>query len=182
MEYSLIMAGFGGQGIMLMGQIFAYSAMEIGKFVTWFPSYGPEMRGGTANCTVVISDEPVVSPIVSEPDCLIIMNLPSLDKFESLLKTGGILLYNTTLIPKKPSRSDIKIYPIPANNLAEEAGNIRSANMVMLGALITIKPLIPLEAIENKVRYFFSENKREFLDINLKALIKGKEYIERMER
>jgi len=134
MTEQIILAGFGGQGVLLAGQIIAYAGMNEGKNVSWLPSYGPEMRGGTANCNVVVSDEEVGSPVVVEADCLIVMNRPSLEKYEKDLKPGGLLLLDSDLIEIEPTRSDIKVIKVPANSLAEQAGSIKAANMVMLGA------------------------------------------------
>ena len=134
MTEQIILAGFGGQGVLLAGQIIAYAGMNEGKNVSWLPSYGPEMRGGTANCNVVVSDEEVGSPVVVEADCLIVMNRPSLEKYEKDLKPGGLLLLDSDLIEIEPTRTDIKVIKVPANSLAEQAGSIKAANMVMLGA------------------------------------------------
>lgn len=132
----VIMAGFGGQGVMSMGQLLAYSGMLEGKNVSWLPSYGPEMRGGTANCNVIVSDDEIGSPIVTEATAVIAMNLPSLDKFEHSVMPGGTLIINSSLIERKCSRTDIDVFYIPANEIADELGNNRVANMVMLGAYL----------------------------------------------
>src|SRR5699024_10889245 len=134
MEERVIMAGFGGQGVMAIGQLLTYGGMVENKNVSWLPSYGPEMRGGTANCGVIVSDEPVGSPVVVNSTSAIIMNKPSLDKFEDSIINGGKLFINSSLIEQKAKRDDIDIYYIPANEIADEIGNARVANMVMLGA------------------------------------------------
>lgn len=129
-----IFAGFGGQGVLLIGQLISYAGMMDGKHVTWMPSYGPEMRGGTANCSVVISDHEVGCPIVGEPDAVLVMNNPSLEKFESMLKPGGVLIINSSLVSVKPTRSDIRIIEVPATDLEEELGILKAMNIIMLGA------------------------------------------------
>ncbi|MBA7543861.1 NADH-dependent phenylglyoxylate dehydrogenase subunit gamma [subsurface metagenome] len=142
MHQGIIIAGFGGQGIILAGKMICIAAMHEGKHVSHIPSYGAEMRGGTANCAVVVSDEEIASPLVPKPSICIVMNKPSLLKFEGRLQEGGLLIYNTTLIDLAPSRSDIEAVPIAANDLAVEAGNIKAANMVVLGLLLKLKPEI----------------------------------------
>ncbi len=136
MQNDVIMAGFGGQGVLLIGKMLAYAGMHEGKEVSWLPSYGPEMRGGTANCTVVISDRPVGSPVIRSPRAVLAMNLPSLDKFEPDVRPGGLLLINTSLIARKSTRDDVTIIDVPANEIANELGNPRGANMVALGAYL----------------------------------------------
>lgn len=131
----MIFAGFGGQGIMVMGKILAYAGMLEGKNVTWLPSYGPEMRGGTANCNVVVSEKEVASPIVTKATTVVVMNKPSMEKFEKRVATGGILFVNSSLIDVKSTRTDIDVYYIPATELAEELGDIEAANMILLGAV-----------------------------------------------
>ena len=136
MDMQLIIAGFGGQGVLLMGQLMAYAGMLDGREVSWMPAYGPEMRGGSANCSVVISDSPVGSPKVEDADVVIAMNRPSMDLFESSVVPGGLLIYNSSLIDTKPTRTDITVVPVPCNDIADSLGNGRVANMVMLGALM----------------------------------------------
>ena len=138
MTHEIIMAGFGGQGVMAMGKILVEAAMEEGKNVSWLPSYGPEMRGGTANCSVIVSDEPIGAPIVTEATAAIVMNRPSLDKFENDVIPGGALFINSSLIDKKASRDDIKVYYVPANDIANELGTDKVANIVMLGAYLQV--------------------------------------------
>ena len=128
MNKEMIFAGFGGQGVMLMGQILAYAGMLEGQQVSWFPAYGPEMRGGTANCSIIIGDEPVGTPIVTEPSVVVAMNLPSLDKFEPMLPVGGTLLINSSLIDRKPHRTDVKTHFVLCNDIAQELGNLKVAN------------------------------------------------------
>lgn len=170
-----MIAGFGGQGVLLMGQLIAQGAMDEGKFVSWLPSYGPEMRGGTANCSVVVADEPVGSPVVTEPDVAIIMNKPSLISFEKAVKPGGVLLYNTSLIDQAPTRTDIRVVGVACNDIATELGNARVANMVMLGAYCQAAGHIALESIEDAMRHKLGAKKVHLMPINRQALDKGVE-------
>ncbi len=169
------MAGFGGQGLMFIGKLLAYSAMKTGKHVTWIPSYGPEMRGGTANCTVVISDEEIGSPVITQPQALIIMNNPSLEAFEPLLQPHGLLFLNDSLITKKTTRKDIEVIAIPANDIAAELGEKRAANMVMLGAYIARTKVVSEESILEGLKELFGK-KAQFLGVNIQAFEKGTEY------
>ena len=173
---TVIMAGFGGQGLMFIGKLLAYSAMKTGKHVTWIPSYGPEMRGGTANCTVVISDEQIGSPVITSPKALIIMNNPSLEAFEPRLQSQGRLFLNSSLITHQPTRSDIEVVAIPANDIAVEVGEKRVANMVMLGAYISNVNVVSKLNILEGLKEFF-EKKLQFLHMNTKAFEKGFTYI-----
>ncbi len=173
----VIMAGFGGQGIMSMGQLLTYAGMLEGKNVSWLPSYGPEMRGGTANCNVIISDEPVASPVVTDATAAIVMNLPSLDKFEPTLVEGGILLINSSLIDKKAQRSDIKAYEIPANDIANQLGNSKVANMVMLGAYLELTKCLKTESVIQALRKVLGPSKEKFVPVNEQALAKGAEAV-----
>lgn len=172
MQNDVILAGFGGQGILLIGKMLAYAGMQEGKEVSWLPSYGPEMRGGTCNCTVVISDRPVGSPVIQRPGAVLAMNLPSLEKFESDVRAGGFLLINTSLIDRRSDREDIKIIEVPANTIAQELGNSRGANMVALGAYIGATGAVTMEQIEAVVRQTFAA-KPSVIDVNLEALHKG---------
>ena len=176
MQQEVIIAGFGGQGVLFTGQILAYAAMDQGKSVTWIPSYGPEMRGGTANCTVVVSDEEIGSPFVLKPTAVIAMNLPSLDKYESLVREGGTLVVNTSIVDRKVERTDINVISIPANEIAETIGSKRSVNMVMLGALLGHLDLLSVEAIEAALDDHLPERHRKFLELNKKALRTGAAY------
>jgi 2-oxoglutarate ferredoxin oxidoreductase subunit gamma len=174
--FEAIFAGFGGQGVMLMGQLVAYSGMYEGKNVSWVPSYGPEMRGGTANCSVVVTEETVGSPVFTEPSVLVAMNRPSLEKFEATLRPGGLLFYNSSLIDIKPQRTDITAIAVPANDLAAELGNSRVANMVVMGAIIKrtgiIKAETALDVLKAKV---LTGKKQSLVEINRAALNKGME-------
>ena len=170
MKQKMFFAGSGGQGTLAIGQMLAKAAMDEGKEVTWLPSYGPEMRGGTANCTVVISPEkPVSCPLIYEADDVVVMNLPSLIKFESLVKPGGNLFVNSSMIEQKATRDDINVYYVPANDIAMQLGNARTANTVMLGALVSVAPVVPVEMIYKIMEKTFSGRKAHLLDINKTA-------------
>lgn len=169
----IVIAGFGGQGVMVMGQLLAHAGMEEGKFVAWIPSYGPEMRGGTANCTVIISDEEVGSPIVAHPGVAIAMNRPSLDKYEPLVKEGGLLLLNSSLAGRKVSRSDIRVLEVAANDEAAALGSSRLANSVMLGALQACTGIVGLESLVDGMREVFSARHHDMIPLNRKALERG---------
>lgn len=177
MQERVIMAGFGGQGVMSMGQLLTYAGMIENKSVSWLPSYGPEMRGGTANCNVIVSDEPIGSPIVTEATTAVVMNRPSLDKFEGDVVTGGNLLVNSSLIDKKVERNDINAYYIPANDIAVELGNGKVANMVMLGAYLELTKAVKVESIVEALKKVFGEKKAHLIPINEKALAKGAEMV-----
>lgn len=172
MEKEIIIAGFGGQGVLLIGRMLAYAGMMEGKEVSWLPSYGPEMRGGTANCTVVISDKPVGSPVVKSPDILIVLNRPSLDKFEPFVKKNGLLIINSSLIDRKSERDDIDVLYVPANDVAIKCGSPKAANMVALGALVGKTGILKIESLEETIKETFSE-KEKIVNLNLKALKEG---------
>lgn len=178
MEQKVIMAGFGGQGIMAIGKLLAYAGMLENRNVTWMPSYGPEMRGGTANCAVVVSDEEVGSPLISrDGTAAIVMNLPSMTKFEKELVTGGKLIINKSLIDAKPTRTDIDAYYINANELAMELGNAKVANMVMLGAYLELAKTIETESVLQAFVKVFGEEKSHLVPLNKEALLKGAEAV-----
>lgn len=169
--HKMILSGFGGQGIMLIGQMIAYAGMMEGKEVTWMPSYGPEMRGGTANCTVIISDKEISSPIAAEATAVVAMNLPSLHKFESTVLAGGQLFINTSLIEEKSERTDIDTYYIDANEIARQSlGNEKVANMVMLGAVINKTGIVKQESIEKVMEKLFTGSKAKLIPLNKQAL------------
>ena len=178
MESSIIISGFGGQGTLFAGQVLAYASMDNGKQVTWIPSYGPEMRGGTANCTVIISNEEIGSPLVRKPDVALILNLPSLDKYEPLIKTNGVLIANKSLINRQSERDDIQSVFIPANEIAEEIGNQRLANMVMVGGMIRLNPILPLEAVKQALEDHIPERHRKTIPLNFQALDAGYAFAE----
>ncbi|MEA2066142.1 MAG: 2-oxoacid:acceptor oxidoreductase family protein [Thermotogota bacterium] len=176
-ENILIIAGFGGQGVMLMGQVLATAAMIEDKHSTWLPSYGPEMRGGTANCTVVISEEMIGSPIADTPTSVIAMNIPSLLKFEEKLSPEGLLIINSSVVDREPSRKDIQVAKIDANKIAEEIGNLRVANMVVLGAYVEKTGLISMESIEKAFERKLTGKKAKLIDMNTKAVKAGMEAV-----
>ena len=177
MTHEIIMAGFGGQGVMLMGQLMTYAGMLENKHVSWIPSYGPEMRGGTANCSVIISNEPVGAPIVTEPTTVVAMNLPSLDKFEPLLQAGGNLIINSSLIERDGKRTDVKVHRIPSNDIANELGNTKVANMVVLGAVIAATGAVSYDSILKAFAKMFAK-KPELLAINEQAIRRGASLVE----
>lgn len=177
MTHEIVMAGFGGQGVMLMGQLMTYAGMLESKHVSWIPSYGPEMRGGTANCSVIISDEPVGAPIVSEPTTVVAMNLPSLDKFEASLQAGGNLIINSSLIERGSKRSDVNVYLVPSNDIANELGNTKVANMVVLGAIIAATKAVSQESVLKAFAKMFAK-KPELLAINEQAIKRGAALVE----
>jgi 2-oxoglutarate ferredoxin oxidoreductase subunit gamma len=174
MQNDVVMAGFGGQGILLIGKMLAYAGMHEGKEVSWLPSYGPEMRGGTCNCTVVISDRPVGSPVIRSPRAVLAMNLPSLDKFEPDVRSGGLLLINSSLIERDAARDDVTVVKVPANEIANELGNPRAANMVALGAYLGATGAVSIEEVEEVIRETFSA-KPQLVELNLQALRRGVE-------
>ena len=178
MKEQCIFAGFGGQGMLRIGKFLAEAGMETGKHVSWLPSYGPEMRGGTANCSVVVSDRPVASPLINVADTVLAMNKPSLLKFEGSVKAGGLLLVNSSIIDIKTSREDVDAVYVPCNEIAESIGNLKGPNVVFLGAYIAKKPdVISEDAIINAMRIELGEKKAKFLDGNIKALQAGMAYV-----
>lgn len=177
MQTEIVIAGFGGQGVLFAGQVLAYAAMDSGKEVTWIPSYGPEMRGGTANCTVIIADEEIGSPMVRHPKALIAMNLPSLDKYESVVVENGTLIVNTSLIERPVQRDDLQSVLIPANEIAESLGDKRMTNIVMVGALLAEVPVLPIEAIEAALQDHLPERHKKLLPLNYQALREGAEFV-----
>jgi 2-oxoglutarate ferredoxin oxidoreductase subunit gamma len=181
MTEEIIIAGFGGQGVLSLGQILCYSGVEENKEVSWMPSYGPEMRGGTANCIVILSDEPVSSPIVSKFDTVIALNQPSLDKFESAVKTGGLLLYDSTNIVHPPKRTDIKIIGIEASQTAAEMKNTKILNMIVLGAFIKLKPIINIDNVLKGLKKVLPERYHHLIPLNEEAIKKGMELVEKVE-
>ena len=177
MTKSMIFAGFGGQGILFTGKMAAYSGMMDGKEVSWLPSYGPEMRGGTASCSVILSDDAVGSPIVSAPDVLVAMNLPSLDKYESSVVSGGLILADSTLIERKVARDDVKVVYIPATRLAGENGIPTLANMIIVGKMLSELNDFGDASIEAALAKVVSAKRADMLDANRKALKLGAEYV-----
>lgn len=178
MTEEMIIAGFGGQGVLSMGKILAYSGVMQGKEVTWFPSYGPEMRGGTANVTVILSDDRISSPILHEFDTAIILNQQSMDKFESKVKPGGVLLYDSNGIVHPPTRSDIQTYRIEGTRIAAEMGNIKTFNMVVLGAYLKAKPVVQLESVRKGLEKSLPERHHKLIPMNMQAIEAGREQVE----
>ena len=170
MKQKMFFAGSGGQGTLAIGQMIAKAAMEEGKEVTWLPSYGPEMRGGTANCTVVVSDQPIRCPLIDEADVLVVMNLPSLLKFEPMVVPDGLLFVNSDLVPQEPQRADLRIRKIPINTEAQQLGSDKAANIVMLGAILAETGLVKKETIVYELEQLFSGRKAKYLEMNKKAL------------
>jgi 2-oxoglutarate ferredoxin oxidoreductase subunit gamma len=176
MQTEVIIAGFGGQGVLFAGQLLSYAALGLGKEVTWIPSYGPEMRGGTANCTVIVADEEIGSPLVRNPQAAVAMNLPSLDKCEPLVKPGGVLIINSSMVNRAAQRKDIKAIAIPASEIAEALGDKRMTNMVLLGGLLANLPIVTIEAIEQALKEHLPVRHHRLLPLNSQALLKGAEF------
>ncbi len=172
----ILIAGFGGQGVLFAGKFIAYKGLFEGKEVSWLPSYGPEMRGGTANCSVILSDDPVGSPIVSAPDILMAMNLPSLDKYEDACVPGAKLFIDSTLIARKVERTDVDAYYIPATKMANDAGIPTLANMIMVGKMIRESGAVTFENMEEALKKVVSAKHANLLEVNLKALKTGYDY------
>ena len=177
MQNEFFIAGFGGQGVLFAGQLLSYAALGEGKETTWIPSYGPEMRGGTANCTVVISDEEIGSPMVRNPQALVAMNQPSLDKYESSVRPGGVLVINSSIIKRSSTRTDVRVVEIPANEIAESLGDKRMTNMVMLGGLLANLPVLPISSIEKALEDHLPARHKRLLPMNSEALKKGASYL-----
>jgi 2-oxoglutarate ferredoxin oxidoreductase subunit gamma len=175
METSIIIAGFGGQGVLFAGQLLAYAGMDTGKHVTWIPSYGPEMRGGTANCTVIISDEPIGAPVVAQPDVAIVLNKPSYDKYEPLMKPGGLLVVNSSIVSQESDRTDIETVYIAANAIAEEFGTVKMLNAVVLGTMLARRPVLRLEDVEQALVDHLPTRKAHLLEANRSVLQRGYE-------
>jgi 2-oxoglutarate ferredoxin oxidoreductase subunit gamma len=173
METSIIIAGFGGQGVLFAGQVLAYAAMDARRHVTWIPSYGPEMRGGTANCTVIIADEPIGAPIVDRADIAVVLNMPSFEKYEPLVKPGGLLIVNSAIITATSQREDIDAIYVPANLIAEELGSAKMLNMVVVGALLGARPILSLEQLEQSLRDHLPSSKHHLLEANMQVLQRG---------
>lgn len=179
MQTEIIIAGFGGQGILFAGQLLAYAALDAGMEVTWIPSYGPEMRGGTANCTVTIADEEIGAPTVRHPKAAMLFNLPSFDKYEPLITPGGVCVANQSLIDRGFRRDDLKSVLIPANEIAESLGDRRLTNMVMTGALLELLPVLSIEAVEMSLAAHLPERHHHLLPLNSKALREGAAFARR---
>ena len=174
-----IFAGFGGQGVLLIGKLVAYAGMDEGRNVSWLPSYGPEMRGGTANCSVVVSDDPIASPVLSMADCVIAMNTPSLDKFEANVLPGGKLFINSSIIDKKATRTDIDVYYVPCNDIADQLGNPKVLNMAMLGAYLEATKVVGVESVLQALLHSLGEKKAHLIPLNRQAIELGAESIKK---
>jgi len=170
-QHEFVFAGFGGQGVMFVGQLLAYAAMDAGREVTWIPSYGPEMRGGTANCTVTISDKPIGSPLVRHPKVAVVFNNPSFVKYMPIVAAGGWLAYNSSIIDRPCERTDIHALPVPASRIADEVGNPRLMNVALLGAVLAVYPILPLELVKQTLKDHLG--KPHLLAQNYQALEKG---------
>ncbi len=173
MQVEIMIAGFGGQGVLFAGQLLAYAAMDKDYHVTWYPSYGPEMRGGTANCMVIIADEEIGAPVVGHPQVVMVMNRPSLDKYEGIVKPGGFLVVNTSIIDRAVERKDVQVINVPANQIAEKIGDKRVTNMVMLGALLANLPLLSNEEIAAELRVHLPQRHQNLIGANIQALEEG---------
>lgn len=170
----IIFAGFGGQGILSIGKFLAYAGMDANLNVSWLPSYGPEMRGGTANCSVILTDEDIGSPVVTKADSLVVMNRPSLDKFENSVEPNGIIIIDSDLVDRAVIRTDVQVIEIPAQTIAEELGSKKIANMILLGALVKKTGIVSIEALINSLK---THGKDKFFEVNKKAIEKGVEYV-----
>ncbi len=173
MQEEIVFAGFGGQGVLFGGQLLAYTALAEEKHVTWIPSYGPEMRGGTANCTVIVSDEPIGSPVTKYPSVGIVFNNPSLEKYEGLIKPGGLLIVNQSMVVHNPTRTDIELLVFPATALATELGDTKMTNSVLFGALLARRPIVSLEMAQHVLIEKLGQRKAHLHEINIAALERG---------
>lgn len=173
METSIVIAGFGGQGVLFAGQLLAYAGMDSGKHVSWIPSYGPEMRGGTAHCTVIIGSEPIGAPIVAAPEIAIVLNHPSFEKYEPLVQSGGTLVVNSSLVDDRSLRQDLDAVYVPASTIAEAHGSIKMLNMAMVGALLARRLFLPITAVEDALEAHLPERKKHLLEANIEVLHGG---------
>lgn len=176
MHEEVIISGFGGQGALFAGQLLTYTGLDEGWHVTWIPSYGPEMRGGTAHCIVIISDDDIGSPIIRQPSVCIVMNPPSMDKYESLVKPGGLLVANSTLVRARSERDDIEAVYVPANELAAELGNVKMANVVLLGAMLGSREILPIESVMRTLETHIPERRKHIIGPNKQALERGVQF------
>ena len=172
---NILISGFGGQGVLFTGKFLAYEGLLENKEVTWLPSYGPEMRGGTASCSVIISDTAIGSPLVPHPDILIAMNLPSLDRFEDAVVPGGMIFYDSSLIDRPVKRTDVKAFGVPATKLADEAGMSTLANMIVMGKMLRESGLFPYEAVDRTIQKVVSAKRQNLVELNKKAIAMGYE-------
>ncbi|MBR2079150.1 MAG: 2-oxoacid:acceptor oxidoreductase family protein [Clostridia bacterium] len=172
----ILIAGFGGQGVLFAGKLIAYKGLLENKQISWLPSYGPEMRGGTANCSVIVSDTPVGSPIVTKPDVLVAMNLPSLKKYENEVVSGGTIIIDSTLIAEKVQRDDVEVYYVPATKMAADEGFSTLANMILIGKLMKVCENVGYDMVEDAVKKVVPPRKANLIDVNLKAVKLGYEF------
>lgn len=177
MHEQIIVSGFGGQGTLFAGQLLTYTAMDEGRHVTWIPSYGPEMRGGTAHCTVIISDDDIGSPIIRRPSIAIVLNPESMDKYEPLVLPGGLLVVNSTLVQRRSERQDIEVVYVPANDLAGELGNMRMANVVLLGAMLAMRPIVAPDDLKRTLDLHIPQERQRIVEPNKRALDRGLAYV-----
>jgi 2-oxoglutarate ferredoxin oxidoreductase subunit gamma len=178
MHEEIIFSGFGGQGALFAGQLLTYAALDEGREVTWIPSYGPEMRGGTAHCTVIISDEPIGSPIIRNPTAVVVLNPASMDRYESLVKPSGVLVVNSSLVRRSATRDDITVITIPANDMAlEVGGDVRMTNMVLLGALLGTKEIVRPESVKKAMDEHIPKRKARFIEPNKRVFQSGLDYV-----
>jgi 2-oxoglutarate ferredoxin oxidoreductase subunit gamma len=173
MHQSVVVSGFGGQGALFAGQLLTYAAMDSGYHVTWIPSYGPEMRGGVARCTVIISDMEIGSPIVRNPDVAVVFNNPSMEKFHQELKAGGVLIVNSSMVNVSAERDDIRVVAVPGNAIARELGDVRMTNMVLLGAMLAVNPIVERAELERALREHLPESKKHLVSPNIEAVRRG---------
>jgi len=176
MHEEVIVSGFGGQGALFAGQLLAYTGMDEGWHVTWIPSYGPEMRGGTAHCIIILSHDDIGSPIIRQPSICIVMNPPSMDKYEPLIKPGGLLVANSTLVRARSARTDIETVYVPANELAAELGNVKMANVILLGAMLGTREIVPLDAVKRTMEQHIPQRRKHIIEPNKRALDRGVQY------
>jgi len=173
MHETILFSGFGGQGVMFVGQLLAYAGLDAGLNVTWIPSYGPEMRGGTAHCTVTLSDQPIGSASTPHPSCAVAFNRPSYDKYEPAVQAGGLLLVNSALVEARSTRADVELVYVEATRLASELGELRVTNLILLGALLAARPMLPLEAIDKALAAHLPPHRLALLALNGQALRLG---------
>ena len=176
MHEEVIISGFGGQGALFAGQLLTYTGTDEGWNVTWYPSYGPEMRGGTAQCIVILSDDEIGAPIVRRPTICIVMNPPSMEKYEPLIKPGGLLVVNSTLVKMRSRRDDIEAVYVPANELAAEVGNVKMANVVLLGAMLGTREILAIDSVKRTLDLHIPQERKHIIEPNKRALQRGIDY------
>jgi 2-oxoglutarate ferredoxin oxidoreductase subunit gamma len=179
MHEEIVISGFGGQGALFAGQLLTYTGTDEGWHVTYMPSYGPEMRGGTAHCTVIVSHDEIGSPIVREPSICIVMNPPSMDKYEPLVKSGGLLVVNSTLVRARSRRDEIQVVYVPANELAAQVGNVKMANVVLLGAMLGTREILPIDSVKRTMELHIPQARKQIIEPNKRALQCGIDYARR---